>query len=190
MADFFDIGTLGTSLTAGSGAAESYHRSLECALRPGKQSIIRSYNMGVAGGQTDPHGFANYPIVGKLRPKVILIEFSMNDLFKGVTQARADMRTLLSGLQATSPTTKLFLMTMNTVVGSSSSATSRAAVNTYYQIYRDEVVLQPAVGLIDTYPAWSGATLTDIPDGVHPTVAANTARLIPAIVAVLGPLIT
>lgn len=194
MTNFYDVATIGTSLTAGgdtgAGVLEPYHLQLAPALQAGKASRIRTYNFGLGGGYTDPNGLAAYPIAARLRPRVILIEFSMNDVLKSTSQARTDMRTLLSGLQAASPTSKLFLMTMNPVVGSSPSAVARAAVNTYYQIYRDEIALQPTVGLIDVYPSWSGATLTDIPDGVHPTSIAQKAKLIPAILAALGPEVT
>lgn len=183
----FDIATIGTSLTAGSGAARSYHYDLEAALQPGKASKIRTYNHGIPGGYSSD-GIAAYRLTSNMRAKVILIEFSMNDCLLSEATVEANTITLLDDLKAASPESAIYLMTMNPVVGSSGSATSRSALPDFYQMYRDLSVSQ-SVGLIDTYPTWSGVTEVEIPNGVHPTVEANRQYLVPAIASVLRPLI-
>jgi lysophospholipase L1-like esterase len=183
----FDIATMGTSLTAGSGASRSFHSDLEAALMPGKSRKIRTYNHGIPGGYTTD-GIARVAATVAMRAKVILVEFSMNDCLKTMAAAQADAINLLNSLKASSPSSAIFLMTMNPVVGSSSSATIRANLPSYYQLYRD-LALSQNVGLIDSYPRWYGVDLTEIPDGVHPTPSANKVRLIPAIAEALAGLI-
>lgn len=55
----------------------------------------------------------------------------------------------------------------------------------YNGIYRNVAPAQ-GVDLLDLYPLWSGATLTDVPDGLHPTVNAVTARSVPTMRAALA----
>lgn len=60
----------------------------------------------------------------------------------------------------------------------------------YAQNYRDICAADSQLTLIDLAPGWVGATTTDIPDGVHPTKAAVSARSVPMMIAGLRPLIS
>lgn len=154
----------------------------------GKKSRVRTYNFGIAGGYSSD-GLAVYPRVAALRPKVVLLEFLMNDCLLVYNTSRANMVSMISGIKAASPASAIYLMTMNPTRGSSSSATQRSALPTFNAIYRELAPLM-SVGIIDTYDGWSAATLSDIPDGVHPTDVANRTYLVPRIAEVLAPLIT
>lgn len=183
----FDIATLGTSLTAGSGATMSYHRDLAAALRIGKSSTVRLYNFGIPGGYTSD-GLANVQKVADLRPRVVLVEFTMNDCLISQATAQANTISLLNQLKSKSPGSDIFLLILNKVVGSSPSATSRSNLPAFNQMYRDLAASQN-VGLIDTYSAWGPAGLSDIPDGVHPTPEANRLYAVPGIAGTLSSLV-
>lgn len=187
MTAIFDIATMGTSLTAGSGAEQSFHRDLAAALRTGKECTLRLYNHGIPGGYSSD-GLATVQNTVAMRPEVVLIEYSMNDCLTSLSTSESNTISIINALRTGTPDSVVYLMTMNPVVGSGASATSRSALPTFYQLYRDLSVSQ-SVGLIDTSPGWAGVTVADIPDGVHPTVAANRTYLIPAIAAALSPLI-
>lgn len=187
MSKIFDIATLGTSLTAGTGATRSFHLDLQRALSVGKESAVRTYNFGVGGGYTTD-GLTKVAEVVRLRPKAVTVEFTMNDCLLDVPTAQANTITILDQLKVGLPDSQIFLLILNKVVGSSGSATARAGVNTFNDMYRSLAVSQ-GVGLIDTWAAWATATLTDIPDGVHPTVAANITYALPGMVAALSPFV-
>lgn len=183
----FDIATMGSSLTAGNAISRSWHRELRNALLPGKSEEIRTYNFGIGGADIDDAA----PVADKvilLRPRVITIEYSMNDCQLDFTHVRTATIALLEELKAGTPDSLIYLMTMNPVVGSSLSATSRSNLGIFYQMYRDLAVSED-VGLIDTNPDWGGVTVAGIPDGIHPLADTNKDRLIPAMVEALTPLI-
>lgn len=186
--EVFDIAALGTSLTAGHNVQSSYHRYLVPMLSAGKQSTIRTYNFGIPGGYTTT-GMTVAPVAARLKPRVILIEYSMNDCLLPLATASANTISMLNLLKSASPGSLLYLMTMNSVIGSGSSITERANLADYYQIYRDLSVSQN-VGLIDSFPMWSGVGFSEIPDGIHATAEAYRDRLLPLIVDQLSPLIS
>ncbi|OKO70396.1 hypothetical protein AC629_40440 [Bradyrhizobium sp. NAS80.1] len=191
----FDVACFGTSLTEGTGndgagspPFGSYVPVLQRALAPGKSSRVRCYNFG-SGGAWSTVGMTNYLTALKnVRPRAVIIEFMMNDCaLLSTADSTANHLTIINTLKALPAPPAIFLVTMNPVIGNSSSAIARINLNTYNDIYRS-LSLSENVGLIDTYPNWA-ATPTDIPDGVHPTLAANIAKLIPRLVAALSPLI-
>ena len=189
MTAIFDIATMGTSLSAGTGATQSFHLDLERALSAGKQSYVRTYNFGIGGGYTTD-GIARVNEVIRLKPKVVTVEFTMNDCLVPLATAQANTISLLNSLKTGLPTSLLYLLILNKVIGAGSGgANIRTGVDTYNDMYRSLAVSQ-SVGLIDTYAAWAPTTLTDIPDGVHPTAAANLTYALPGMVSALSSLIT
>jgi hypothetical protein len=101
-------------------------------------------------------------------------------------EARANTQAIINQVKLASPDTTFVLMTMNPIVG---SGTGRDDVQTYYNIYKTMVTDDPTLKLVDNTPSWAGATLTQIPDGIHPKLSEVEARLIPDIAAVISPLI-
>lgn len=183
----FDIATMGTSLTRGHNQTDSFHRYLEAGLSEGKFTPIRTYDFGISGGTT-PIGMTVAPIVAQLRPRVITIEYSMNDCLSPIATVSANTIAMLDFLKAETPDSLIYLMTMNPVIGGGYEGTRRLGVGTYYQLYRDLAVSQN-VGLIDSAPLWGGVGFSEIPDGIHGTAEAYRDRLLPLIVAELSPLI-
>lgn len=184
----FDIATMGSSLTAGNAVSRSWHRELRRSLVPGKATSIRTYNFGIGGADTNT-GLAIVSQVVALKPRAVLIEYSANDCQLSFSVMRGKTIDLINALKVGTPTTGIYLMVMNPVVGSGPSAVGRPNLPTFHQMYRDLAVSEN-VGLIDTAPAWAGVTVAEIPDGIHPLPNTNLARLIPGIVASLSPLIT
>lgn len=183
----FDIACLGTSLTAGSGADFSYQRDLMLALQPGKQSRLRTYNFGIPGGYSSD-GVSQMARVAGMKSKVILVEFLMNDCLGTTTNCQSNTTTLVNGLKAASPGSAIFLMTMNPVRSGTAGGDTRTALPTFNDIYRS-LYTSLGVGLIDSYPNWTGLNSTNVPDGVHPTAALNKSFLIPAIASAIGSMI-
>jgi lysophospholipase L1-like esterase len=184
----FDIATMGSSLTCGNaaGLSESWHRDLRNALLPGSSEEIRTYNFGAPGGNYLT-GLSTVAAVIRLRPRVVIIEYSMNDCNLVYADAEAGTITILDQLKSGAPDSALFLMTMNNVFGS--NLTTRNDLPDFYQMYRDLSVSE-SVGLIDSNPAWAGTTISDMLDEVHPTAQSNKTYLVPSIVAELEPLIS
>lgn len=189
MIDIIDIGTIGTSLTANtvSYVGGFWQEALTRALNSGKQNRVRVYNVG-AGGVTSSYGLANVQKVIAYRPKIILMEYMMNDCATSnsisLALSEQNHRDIVSTIRASLPDTDIYFVTMNPPIGS--ATTGRLNIESYNNIYR---TLGPEleVGLIDTAPSWSGATSIDIPDGIHPTLTANVSRAVPVMVSVLSP---
>jgi lysophospholipase L1-like esterase len=200
MAGIFDIACLGTSLTAGTGSDGagglpygSYTPVLAAALAPVKSSYVRTYNFG-SGGSISTGAIANFlPRVLDVKPRALLVELLTNDCIGpaigglSLADSTTNHLTIINACRALPNPPQIFLVTMNPVIGSSYSATARTGIDIYNKIYRT-LAVSHQVGLIDTFPKWK-ATSADIPDGVHPTLTANIAQLIPQLVAALSPLI-
>lgn len=184
----FTWGLLGTSLSHGATRDNSYARDVSAKLTAGKSSEVRCFNMSVDGGSSATGGLVGYPSVASLKPDAIILEYQMNDCVDTISNSQARHLSIITGIRAISPSTKIFLMTMNTLIGSSAPVLARSNLATFYQMYRDLAPLQ-SVGLIDNTPNWAGMTLTDAPDGMHPTVLAHRARTVPGIVSALSPLV-
>lgn len=184
----FDIATMGSSLTCGNapGVTASWHRDLEDALKPGKSSRIRTYNFGVGGGNY----LTGLSLVGQvinLRPRVVLIEYSMNDCNLDYVDAQAGTIDIIDQIKVGSPDSAIYLMTMNKVFGD--QLTLRGDLPDFYQMYRNLAVSEN-VGLIDARPAFESTVEADYVDSVHPKAETNKAVLVPEIVSVLGSTIT
>lgn len=190
--EIFDIATAGTSLTANtvSYIAGQWQEALQRALAPSKQSRIRVYNVG-AGGVTSQYGLDNIANVLRYRPRLITIEYNMNDCRTSsgisVAQAETNVSAIVAAILSALPETSVYLMTMSPPIDAAVAA--RPDIASYDAMYRSLAVTL-GVGLIDIAPDWAGATLTEIPDGIHPTLAAQLAITVPAIAAALAGEIT
>ncbi|MDP9590553.1 UNVERIFIED_ORG: lysophospholipase L1-like esterase [Shinella zoogloeoides] len=185
MTQFFDFAVLGTSLSA-PGYDITYVPNLIRALKPGSEDTVRCYNFAVSGGNSGTTLSVADRVIN-LRPKAVLIETQTNDCAAlSAAQSTSNINALIDQLQAGTSGTAIFLMTMNKVLGTQASS-SRAQLETFNDIYR-AVALAQGVTLLDLYPLWASATSVDIPDDLHPTVAAVTARSVPAIKAALQAL--
>lgn len=192
MASYFTVACLGTSLSIGATRDHSYMREVVASLQAGKQSTVSDFNFSMDGGGSGTGGLPNYPLAAGLRPDAVLIEYSMNDCVAvsgTLADAQARTTTIINGIKAISPSTSIFLMTMNTLLGNSAPVTARSTLASHYAMYRT-LAGSLNVGLIDLAPGWAGATTADLPDGLHPTIAAHRARTVPGIVAALSPLVS
>lgn len=190
---------MGTSLTAGTGdngAGGLPFGSFVPELGnyfTGRASHVRTYNIGSGGAITTQGISTALPIVQKLRPSVVVIEYMMNNSLGAgsgglsTTDTTTDYNTIIAALKALPSPPTIFLTTMNPVVGASASAVARANVGTYNALLPG---IATANSVSTIVPVWGSPTLTDIPDGVHPTLVFNKAILIPAIVSAISSLIT
>ncbi|WP_052573348.1 FAD-dependent oxidoreductase [Haloferula sp. BvORR071] len=172
----------GTSLTA-SGAWVGQMSSWLGAKYPGLLTVI---NSGLSG-KNSAEGVAQLSTkVLAHHPDTVFIEFAMNDAFLysdgtpslSVSEARANLNTMIDAIKAQNPAAEIILQTMNTVwnspSGSNASASLRPNLAAYYQMYR-EVAAQRNLLLIDHHPNWAALQQEDlasfqayVPDGVHP----------------------
>lgn len=201
MAVLYDIAFMGTSLTQGTGnngagglPYGSYVPELIKSLIPSKSSHVRIYNFSVAGTVSTDGLNSQLPFVQLMRPKAVVIEFMINDCLGAgsggvsTSTSTSNHNSIITALKALSPVPAIYLATMNPVAGSSAAATSRSNLTTY------NALLSPLTGsgvsLIDCYTAWGAGNTTDIPDGAHPTLAANISKLIPTMATALAAGIT
>lgn len=184
--DLFDIACIGTSLTfQGVGGWQENLRNRLRALTP---RPVRIYDFGVPGATTVSAPSLSIP--GRMRPRVALIEYGVNDAYTpsgiSVSTFQANLSVMVDAYLAQQPGSSIFLMTMNPVIGS--YAANFPSLLAYYQAVRD-VATAKGVGLIDNYPDWGSPTADDIPDGLHPTPAAAAQVLVPNILEALTPLL-
>jgi hypothetical protein len=186
------IATCGTSLTY-NGNVNIWQRQVERGLREGKQTIARIYNFGEDGQDSSGGLFFLYRAL-QTRPEIVSLEYSMNDAYLprniSVAQAQANHLNMIGQLRANDPNVKICLMTMNPPVsGGSIPLTDRPNWAAYTQMYRDLAASDLSITLIDNAPNWAGVTVSEIPDGVHPTKAAVSTRSVPTMISSLRPLI-
>lgn len=189
-APVYDIALHGTSLTATAGA--NWQIVFKSRMLAEQNKSVTLYDKGVSGAssafilgdaQPCPH----------LKPWGVVIEAGANDVFQGVpiTDYRDNVLELIDQYKVASPASRLFLMTMNPfVVTGSITAPVKEAMAEYYQAMRDLAASTPDVGLIDVYPDYGSPTTVQIPDGVHPTLATQSAVLVPKLMATFTPLMT
>lgn len=188
--EIFHLVTMGTSLTAGNASSGGqWQPVLTRALAPGKADRVRVSNVG-AGGVTSDYGLAtSLPLTLKYRPDAVTIEYLMNDCStsNSVSEALCESNTIaiMDALRAELPSIAIFLLILNPALA---SVTSRAGLNTYNAIYR-ALAVSEGVGLIDTWDAWGTPTTTEIPDSIHPTLAANVEFALPEMVTQIAPVI-
>lgn len=182
--NIFDFAIMGTSLSSGAGRPTSYVHDLVPSMEEGKEGRVRVYNFSKDGAQSS-QGLIEYPKACALKPKAILIEYQMNDCTISYSTSQSRTLEIINGIKSLSPFTLIYLMTMNPVfTAGGSDAVARASVATYYQMYRDLAVSEE-VGLIDCNLAYAGATIADVPDGVHASVAAERLYTVPTIKSAL-----
>lgn len=188
--EIFDIATMGTSLSAGtvSYSERNWQIDLERALTPGKSNRVRVHNLGV-GGETSAGGLARVGQVIKYRPRLVTIEYMMNDCStpQGIStaQSQANHQAIINAIRSALPDTLIYLMTMNPPIGA--ALTNRPNIESYNNVYRSMTDVD--LPLIDIAPLWGVPTSGQIPDTLHPTSAQERAITVPAIAAAISPLI-
>lgn len=184
----FDIACIGTSLTTGPNSG-SWQAGIVARLTPGAPRPIITYDLGYGGWNSRDHGLANIGTVARLRARVVLIEFIMNDanINNGISvaESQSNHQAMIDAIKAASPGTQIYLMTMNPTVGRS----DRPNMVDYNAMYQS-LAASNGIGFIDNYPLWDGATTVEIPDGIHPTAAAVATRTTVNVANTLAPLIS
>lgn len=179
------IVSMGTSLSHAGGWLPELYRYLIV----GHSSRISAACIGRSGEASD-WGVANVGVLTRMRPDIALIEFAINDAYtaKGISlsQSEANITTIVQAIQTDSPHTEIFLLTMNPTLGAGASV--RPNLPDYYALYNS---LAPSlgVGLVDAFTVWGSPTTVEIPDGIHPTLAALQAVFLPLLSAAISPLI-
>lgn len=202
--EIFDIACMGGSTTAGFGVGTTYvpggwQPHLERALAPGKASRIRVYSFGKGGAGSVIGHNDQLPFVLKVRPRVVLMEYMINDAL-GPNHASGAGQTLedswdthvaiIQAIKAASPETLIYLQTLNPVMPWTEPDDRKRPNLAQYNALYPELADDQDVGFIDNFPLYAEVTQTDVPDGVHPIEACQKAILVPALVSALSPLIT
>lgn len=131
-------------------------------------------------------------------PDTVFLEFAVNDALVGnnisVAQSRANLGTMIDRILRDRPGREVIVMTMNPAwdpPGQFAAGSARPNLAAYYQAYRD-VAGERGLLLVDHYDNWLRLRAADealfeqfVPDGVHPTVAAQAQIVTPAIIRVL-----
>lgn len=174
--------TFGTSLTAAGRWQKTLQKKLELCW--GRDVLVVNK---ASSGKGSTWGLANVAAVIEADPDIAIVEFAVNDarLKSDMTldASRRQTRSIVEAIKSACPSAKVFLMITNPVHGH--PAKGRPLLADYYQLYRD-LATEGIAGLVDAYQAWSAASASDIPDGLHPTAAAHRAITVPAIVRVLA----
>lgn len=185
----YDIAFHGTSLT--SDRVGNWQDSFTNRILASSGKSVRCYDFGLPGG-TSLDIYNNSSAGVLLKPWAAVIEAGMNDCPPGngisVAQMKTNVLNLINLYKAVSINTKLFIMTMNPIVVPPGSSTNAAALPSYYQGLRDLQAVTSGVSLIDVHPLWGTPNSTQIPDGVHPTLVAENAVLVPKLISTFSPL--
>lgn len=194
----------GTSLTA-QPAAGQWVNDLRAWLNSAYPGLATVINSGMSGKASNTAVLNLQSKVLDYHPDTVIIEFSMNDAFTNfsasnnstdwvpqITTARAksNLESMITSIQAQNPFAEIVLMTMNPVYDGPptyTGATYRSDLASYYQVYRD-VAAERGLLLVDNYVNWKSIYdgnmslfRTYVPDGVHPTSAASSAIIFPAV---------
>lgn len=185
----------GTSQTA-NGLWPSRMTALLNATWPGSATLV---NRG-AGGMASDYGIANLNAqVIAAAPDVVFIEFSINDAVDRfnipVSQAKANLEAMVTGIQAALPNCEIILQVMNPVIDRPQGHDGwRPHLAYYEQVYRD-VAVAHGLMLIDHHAAWQGildvnedefAYYDVVPDGLHPNAAGEEIYLLPVLMEAIG----
>jgi len=180
------IACFGTSLTTGR-LSGGWVQKLQDKLNGVSRRRVICYDVG-QGSQTSAWGVANIDRPRNHRPDICLIEFSINDSVTAngisISQATANLTSIVNTLRAVNPNVLIYLMTMNGIP----DLALRPNLEAYYQNDRNFAAAN-GCGLIDIRPVWGTPNYTDTPDGLHPTEAAVTAKLLPTVFGVLAPIV-
>lgn len=192
--------TYGTSLTAGGSWPGLTRDWLNSLPYTGKVTLVNSG----ASGQASPYGVANLTTaVLAYNPNAVFIEFAVNDAYTPyaltLTQCRDNLNSMIDSILAHDAGTEVILQTMNLAwdnpLNGYQSATLRPNLTQYYQVYRD-VATTRSLLLIDHTPNWqtlygtpgpSAAYQAAVPDGIHPSAAAESSVMMPTIKEALLP---
>lgn len=166
--------------------------ALQADVGPGYKIV----NTALAGQDSD-WGMANLETnVLACHPSIVVFEFSMNDAVRlTLSEAKSNTISIIERIEAADPGAQIFLATNNepsaAAVASSQMlvpGSNLANVDAYYQQYRD-IAHEMHIGLIDNEPLWQKAQAADstiVPDGYHPTLAADMLYEVPTVLAALG----
>lgn len=187
MPDMPRVAILGTSLSAYGSWPDAVEGALTaCVKRPVAMEVHAK------GGATSAFGLAQADAVAASRPDIVLIEFAINDAdLRRLTSIRRSLEThraIISRLRSDLPQARLLLMTTNGTYGVKSLL--RPFLPRYDAQYRF-LADDEGVGLIDLSPAWDSYVRDAgwhmaLPDGVHPTGAAQSAVTVPAVTSMLA----
>lgn len=183
----FDIAFMGTSLTCRQ-TSGYWLDDFGTLLRKQVARPIRVYDFGVSGAKS-ADGLALVASVVRMRPRCVVIEYTMNDAVTvnnvSVATMKANLTSIATSIASGSPGTRIALMTMNPAI--STGATEVPNLATYYQGVRD-VAAALGAGLIDNTPLWGTPTASQIPgSGVHPTRDAVLAIAVPNMLSAILP---
>lgn len=181
------LAILGTSLAAryawpGALAA----RLSACLPQPVALGLFAKPGMGSAWGETVVAEAARFD------PDIVLIEFLANDAdlrhLRSIAGSRDSHARIIAALRAGGRAPAIALMTMNPAFGLRGLMRPRQAA--FDAMYRG-LAREAGTGLIDLAPRWREALRTAdratlIPDGLHPTEAAQAAITLPPIRAALA----
>lgn len=173
----------GTSLTADYAWPLLLERRLDACLPGGARVSVHA-----KGGETSLWGQGTRPGIVAEAPDVVFIEFATNDADLrngvGLEESRRLHGALIAGLREDLPKAAIVLMIMNPATGLHRAI--RPLFHRYDLAYGDLADAYDT-GLINHTGAWRA--LADrraaFLDGVHPTDAASTAILVPALEAAI-----
>lgn len=140
-------------------------------------------------GATSDWGKKQAQAVAALQPDLVFIEFSVNDadLRNRLSrrQSSENHQILINDLQERMPQTQIVLMTMSPAHGL--RRLLRPFLSAYYQQYQD-LSATLNIGLLDLYPRWLALAKStrSQADGLHPSQAAATAVILPAMTEYLA----
>jgi len=148
---------------------------------------VGAHNFGRSGA-TSRDGLRVAADVAQLTPDIVLVEYSINDadIVSGLTlsESRENMIDIVETLRRRREDVRLCLMTMNPALGL--RGLLRPALSAYYSLYRP-LAEEVGVECIDIYAAWRRLQQTELerslPDGLHPSAAAELALVAPSIIA-------
>ena len=165
--DVFNVAVIGTSLSAGQAWQPVVRSRLQLLTdrpiifhdfgRPGFSSVQLRDTVG-----SKP---------ANINPRKLIIECGMNDA--GVTLIstfKNQVQDIINMAAGRISMSDILLMTMNPAIAPAPTVTINGCP-VIYQGLRD-LAASNNCGLIDNHPLWTSPTTTDIPDGVHPTIAA------------------
>lgn len=180
----FDIAFDGTSLTNRM-VSGFWQDALEDRLRLLSARPLRFYDLGTPGG-TLASTAATTGTINRMRPAAIVIEYGMNEATGKLSLAtfKLQLEARIAGYRSAAPSARVVLMTMNPAIPPATTS----GVGQYYAVMRS-VAAALQLPMIDCEPVWGAPTIEQIPDGVHPTRAANLAVTVPTALAALTPLV-
>ncbi len=175
------IAALGTSLTSRGVWLEQ----LPQALQPLLGCAVHALKFA-SSGASSRFGIGQVENVLEAAADVVTIEFATNDaaVHRGVSlqESEANITTIVRRLRGASAPPKIYLMIMGPVLGARRILRPRLA--RYYEVY-SSIAEQETVGLIDTRSAWRALSCADLrrslPDGLHPTSAAELRQIVPCV---------